>query len=397
MDNFSLNGTAVPQVAGDATGSGGAGGSSELPVRAVHRAATELRRGTPVLLMTSASSLVLLPAEVASARGLNEFTALAQGRRVLLLAPTRAAALLRRPIPTARRADGAEPAAVALRLPNGLWNPPALQGLADPTLPQAPPIDPDALVEVPSGASAALTLAKLARLLPAMIAAPAVAGAAERLPRLGLLAVNAASVSSYPGEIATTLTRVAEARVPLEDAPDSRIVAYRAADAGLEHLAILVGDPEKRPAPLVRLHSECFTGDLLGSLRCDCGPQLRGAIRRMAEEGAGVLLYLAQEGRGIGLVNKLRAYALQERGLDTLDANRALGWGADERDFLVAATMLEDLGMRELRLLTNNPDKVAALAACGLTVKRQSHFFAANGVNDGYLATKARRFGHLLG
>jgi GTP cyclohydrolase II len=230
-----------------------------------------------------------------------------------------------------------------------------------------------------------------------MLVAPAAADAAERLAPLGLLAVRAADVLAYPGEVAANLTRVAEAHVPLEGAPDSRIIAYRAAEAGLEHLAILVGHPEQIEAPLVRLHSECFTGDLLGSLRCDCGPQLRGAIVRMAAEGAGILLYLAQEGRGIGLVNKLRAYALQERGMDTLDANRALGWGADERDFLIAATMLEDLGIHAVRLLTNNPDKIAALAACGLKVKRESHIFAANGVNDRYLATKANRFGHLLG
>ncbi len=116
--------------------------------------------------------------------------------------------------------------------------------------------------------------------------------------------------------------------------------------AAIEHLAIMVGQPEAADAPLVRIHSECFTGDLLGSLRCDCGVQLRGAIARMAEEGAGVLLYLAQEGRNIGLVNKLRAYTLQDRGLDTLDANRALGWGADERNFLIAATMLQALGLQ---------------------------------------------------
>jgi GTP cyclohydrolase II len=149
--------------------------------------------------------------------------------------------------------------------------------------------------------------------------------------------------------------------------------------------------------PLVRLHSECFTGDLLGSLRCDCGAQLRGAIRRMEEEGAGVLLYLAQEGRGIGLVNKLRAYRLQDGGLDTLDANRALGWSADERNFWVAAAMLEHLGVPRVRLLTNNPNKLAGLAACGIRVEgREAHAFAPNGVNDGYLETKARRFGHLL-
>ena len=178
----------------------------------------------------------------------------------------------------------------------------------------------------------------------------------------------------------------------------ARIVAFRVPDSGVEHLAILVGRPETAETPLVRMHSECFTGDLLGSLRCDCGPQLRGAIARMAAEGAGVLLYLAQEGRGIGLVNKLRAYALQDRGLDTVDANRALGWGADERNFMVAATMLEDLGIRRVRLLTNNPDKIAALTACGIDVtRREQHAFPANGVNDAYLAAKKTRFGHLLG
>jgi GTP cyclohydrolase II len=190
--------------------------------------------------------------------------------------------------------------------------------------------------------------------------------------------------------------------VPLEDAPEARIVAFRAADGGIEHLAILVGTPETALAagqvPLARIHSECFTGDLLGSLRCDCGPQLRGAIKRMAEDPAGgVLLYLAQEGRGIGLVNKLRAYTLQDQGLDTLDANRALGYGADERNFWVAAEMLHAVGIGRVRLLTNNPDKIAGLGACGIEIEgREAHQFAANGVNDEYLATKARRFGHLL-
>ena len=186
--------------------------------------------------------------------------------------------------------------------------------------------------------------------------------------------------------------------MPLQDAPDARVVAFRGPDARDRASGDRGRSARDRPTPpLVRLHSECFTGDLLGSLRCDCGPQLRGAIKRIAEDGAGVVLYLAQEGRGIGLVNKLRAYAMQDRGLDTLDANRALGWGADERTFLVAATMLEELGLREVRLLTNNPDKVAALAACGLVVHREPHAFAPNGVNNGYLATKAARFGHLLG
>jgi GTP cyclohydrolase II len=221
-----------------------------------------------------------------------------------------------------------------------------------------------------------------------------------RAEKLSLRSVPADDVRAYNRTIATDLVRVAEARVPLEGAPDARVVAFRAPDSGIEHLAILIGRPEAAngTAPLARVHSECFTGDLLGSLRCDCGPQLRGALLRMAEEGAGVLLYLAQEGRGIGLVNKLRAYALQDRGLDTVDANRALGWEADERNFLVAATMLEQLGIGAVRLLTNNPDKVAALEACGVAVaRRESLIVAANGVNDFYLATKAARFGHYLG
>jgi GTP cyclohydrolase II len=364
-------------------------GPSVARVRAVHRAVADLRRGTPVLLEGD-ESLVLLPAETAGARGLAEFAALAAAPPVLLLAPARAAGVLRRAVEQGG-------AAIALALSRALLEPAALRSLADPTAEQLLPADPVA-VHAPMLAGAALALAKLGRLLPAVIAATVLPTAPQRAADLGLLSVAAADVLSYPHQMAAGLVRVAEAEVPLEDAPDARVVAFRGPDAGIEHLAIVVGRPEAAGTPpLVRLHSECFTGDLLGSLRCDCGPQLRGAIKRMAEDGAGVLLYLAQEGRGIGLVNKLRAYRLQDRGLDTLDANRALGWGADERTFLVAATMLEELGLREVRLLTNNPDKVAALAACGLTVHRESHAIAPNGVNDRYLATKAARFGHLLG
>ncbi len=359
-------------------------------LRAVHRATAELRRGTPVLL-ASAAPLVLLAAETAGARGLHELAALAEGQAMLLLAPTRAASLLHRPVEQAA-------AAVALRLPPRLLEGAALLSLADPTLEQLLGEMPETMVASPAEAPAALVLAKLARLLPALLAAPARADAQRDAARLGLLSVDSADVLAYPATMATTLRRVAEAAVPLEGAEDARIIAFRAPDAGIEHLAILVGRPEQAATPLVRVHSECFTGDLLGSLRCDCGAQLRGAIQRMAQEGAGALLYLAQEGRGIGLVNKLRAYTLQDRGLDTLDANRALGWGADERNFLIAATMLDQLGLKRVRLLTNNPDKLAALAACGVeVVGRERHVIAPNGVNDQYLATKARRFGHLLG
>jgi GTP cyclohydrolase II len=382
-------------VAPDAGPAGPLPDAHALALRAVHRAAADLRRGTPVLLRDPSGTLLVAAAETVGAGGLAELAAHACGPACLLLAPLRAEAVTPRRPGEPTRPEEAE--AVALHLPPALLDPAALRSLADPTAERLLGPRPERLASPPPLAGAALALAKLGRLLPALVAAPALSGAVPP----GLLGVDAAAVQAYPATAATSLRRVAEAAVPLEDAPDARIVAFRAADGGIEHLAILVGRPERviaeAPAPLARMHSECFTGDLLGSLRCDCGPQLRGAIARMAADGGGVLLYLAQEGRGIGLVNKLRAYALQDAGLDTLDANRALGWGADERNFLVAATMLEQLGIRRVRLLTNNPNKLAALVACGIEVAgREAHQIAPNGVNDGYLETKARRFGHLL-
>lgn len=378
--------------------------AASLALRRVHRAASDLRRGTPVLLRCGrekpGTALLVAAAETVGARGLAELAALGIAPPLLLLAPSRAAAVLHRPIPTGPAA-GAEETPVALTLPPALLDPARLRSLADPVAEQLLPEAPE-LTAPPPLAFAALVLAKLGRLLPALVAVPVPEARVPEAAPLGLFSLPAAEVLAYPATAATTLARVAEARVPLEDAPEARIVAFRAADGGIEHLAILVGDPEGLSAaggaPLTRVHSECFTGDLLGSLRCDCGPQLRGAIARMAQDGAGVLLYLAQEGRGIGLVNKLRAYTLQDQGLDTLDANRALGYGADERGFLVAATMLRQLDIPRIRLLTNNPDKVSGLAACGIEVAgREPHRFAANGINDHYLETKAARFGHLLG
>ena len=361
-----------------------------LRMRGVHRAAAELKRGTPVILGGD-SPLVIAAAETVGAAGLAEFAALAARPPVLLLAPVRAAAVLQRPTEPSS-------AAIALQAGAALMQPEVLRGLADPTAAQMLPEPPEPAGPPPVLAPAALQLAKLGRLLPAVLAAPLRGDLAEIGRRDNLLRVPAADVMAYPADAATGLVRVAEANVPLAGAENTRIVAFRAPDSGIEHLAIVIGDPVARAAPLVRLHSECFTGDLLGSLRCDCGPQLRGAIERIAADGAGVVLYLAQEGRGIGLVNKLRAYALQDRGLDTLDANRALGWGADERNFMLAATMLAELGIGAVRLLTNNPHKLEALEACGIGIAgREPISFAPNGVNDRYLATKAERFGHLLG
>ena len=359
-----------------------------LRLRTVHRAAADLRRGTPVLLIGD-EPLVLLAAETAGPRGLAEFASLAAEPPVLLLAPIRAAAVLHRPV------EPGQPV-IALALDADLLAPEPLRGLADPTIQQLLPSQPEPAT-APKLAASALTLAKLGRLLPAVVTARLRPDGPAEAEQLGLLSVPASDLDAYPAAAAAGLRQIASADVPLEGAPNSRVVAFRTEGSAIEHLAIVVGQPEAVAAPLVRIHSECFTGDLLGSLRCDCGAQLRGAIERMGQEGAGVLLYLAQEGRNIGLVNKLRAYTLQDRGLDTLDANRALGWGADERNFLIAATMLEALGLHSIRLLTNNPDKIAALTACGVdVVGRESHRFAPNGVNDHYLATKAERFGHLL-
>jgi len=268
-----------------------------------------------------------------------------------------------------------------------------LAALVDPTAQDSSVVDVLALAQPTErdDARAAIDLCKLAGLLPAAILMPAAPTSAE------MVQVAVDDVAGYRRLAASSLRPVSEARVPLADVEDVRIVAFRPADGGPEQYAILVGEPERAEAPLVRLHSECFTGDLLGSLRCDCGDQLRGAIRRMAHEGSGVLLYLAQEGRGIGLTNKLRAYMLQDSGLDTVEANHQLGFGSDERDFWAAAAILRQLGIDRVRLLTNNPRKIDQLRHYGIdVVGRVPHIFAANKHNRRYLLTKAERSGHLL-
>jgi GTP cyclohydrolase II len=189
---------------------------------------------------------------------------------------------------------------------------------------------------------------------------------------------------------------VARAKLPLDDLPPTQIVAFRASDDGQEHVALLLGAFGGKP-PLVRLHSECLTGDVFGSLKCDCGPQLKEALRIIGAEGGGVLLYLRQEGRGIGLANKVRAYSLQDRGLDTVEANRRLGFADDERDYRHASAMLRALGVDRVRLLTNNPAKVRGLEAAGIEVTdRVAHQMPANPHNADYLTTKRKKSGHLL-
>ncbi|WP_417814981.1 GTP cyclohydrolase II [Thalassospira alkalitolerans] len=247
--------------------------------------------------------------------------------------------------------------------------------------------------------NAAIRLAKLARLLPAVVTAPVTPEQLETLARgQNLLVLQSESINGYENASAATLRPVSEARVPLENAENAKVIAFRPDDGGQEHLAIVIDEPAKDQPVLIRLHSECFTGDLIGSLRCDCGPQLRGAIAEIAKSGkGGIILYLRQEGRGIGLVNKLRAYALQDRGFDTLDANEELGFDADERVYRPAAEMLRQLGFGKVRLLTNNPEKLSGLESWGVTVsERVPHKFPSNGHNAFYLQTKKDRAGHLF-
>ena len=248
--------------------------------------------------------------------------------------------------------------------------------------------------------AAAIKLMKLAGLLPAALAVeldPSIGDPGTWARRAGLTFVRSDAIADYDALAARSLRVVAEARVPLADAEDVRVAAFRPSDGGTEHLAIIVGRPEASSPVLTRVHSACLTGDLLGSLRCDCGDQLRGAIRVLSQAGGGVLFYLAQEGRGIGLINKLRAYALQDQGFDTVDANERLGFEFDERAYGAAAAMLRQLGFRSVRLMTNNPEKVAALRRYGIdVVERLPHAFAANKHNRSYLRTKALRSGHFL-
>ena len=243
---------------------------------------------------------------------------------------------------------------------------------------------------------AGLALCKRARLVPALVALAWPAAAEAALMAAQVPSLDPGDVLQATAPRPGDLRRVSDARVPLASHEDCRLVLFREVDGDAEHVAIVVGDPVPGAAPVpVRLHSACLTGDLLGSLRCDCGPQLQRALARLAETG-GVLLYLAQEGRGTGLANKLRAYRLQDAGLDTLQADRHLGFRADERDFGAAAAMLRELGFTRIRLLTNNPHKIDALRAAGIeVVDREPLLAPVNRHNARYVRTKRQRAGHL--
>ena len=242
---------------------------------------------------------------------------------------------------------------------------------------------------------AAVALAKSAHLLPAALLVTVPNGLALAA-ELGLTFLPLDAVAPALLEL-SPLHEVTSARLPMVASDAGRVHIFRPEDGGDEHYAIEIGKPDRKAPVLARLHSACFTGDVLGSLKCDCGPQLRAALAQMGAEGAGVLLYLNQEGRGIGLANKMRAYSLQDQGFDTVEANHRLGFEDDERDFRIGAEILRRMGFSSVRLLTNNPKKLAMMQACGVqVVERVPLQVGQTAQNAGYLATKAAKSGHLL-
>jgi GTP cyclohydrolase II len=353
------------------------------PARRAAQGVDALRHGWPIVFGAgSAQAVTLLPVETAIASEASAGRLLISAARAatLKLANQREAAVPHAPV----LIRGAEPFTLADATP-----------IADPALDLANPFKgPFRAEPLPwTGiGEAALEFARIAGILPAFMVDPA--GADEAQP------VEPDDLAAYAETGALRI--VTRARLPIAASETAEIVAFRSPADTREHVALVIGEQSGESSPLVRVHSECLTGDILGSLKCDCGPQLDAALHAMAheagEDGAwGVLLYLRQEGRGIGLVNKLRAYRLQDQGFDTVEANQRLGLPDEARDFPIAARMLDLLGAGTIRLLTNNPAKVEALEKAGITVaERVPHQLPNNPHNARYLATKRDRAGHLL-
>lgn len=355
-------------------------------VERIARARADLRMGLPVVLFTETEGALALAVETLDAERLADLRAL--GRPVLAVTSWRAETL---------KARAYDNDLARIPVPDDVgvdW----LHSVADPQDDLRSPMKGPLLTER-EGSSAlhrlAIQLAKSAHLLPAAVLVPLDHPATFASENdLTLLSATAAV-----GELqnASTLTPVVSARVPMAAAEAGRLHVFRPQDGGEEHYAVEIGRPARSEPVLARLHSACFTGDVLGSLKCDCGPQLHAALERMGAEGAGVLLYLNQEGRGIGLANKMRAYSLQDQGFDTVEANHRLGFEDDERDFRIGASLLRRLGFSEVRLLTNNPAKVRMMEANGIkVVERVPLQVGRTEFNANYLATKAQKSGHLL-
>ncbi len=350
------------------------------------RARSDLRMGLPVVMRLGDAAAVVAPAETLAAPRLDEMRAL--GTPVLAVTARRAATL------KARVYDG-DVARIAVPGDAGIgW----ILAVADPADDLAAPLK-GPLREIRGGgaelARAAIGLAKSARLLPAAVLVEVQDGPGFAKAH-GLTSIDLAEAAAVL-EALGHMTEVISARVPLSVSEAGRLHVFRPDDGAEEHYAVEIGQPPRDAPVLARLHSACFTGDLLGSLKCDCGPQLRAALAAMGAEGAGVLLYLNQEGRGIGLANKMRAYSLQDQGFDTVEANHRLGFEDDERDFRIGAEILARMGFSRVRLLTNNPAKVARMQEHGIdVVERVPLKVGLNPLNEKYLDTKAKKSGHIL-
>ena len=337
------------------------------------RAAAELRAGRPLLIEAAGIQTLTAALDGASPSLFQLFAGLGGS---LALTPQRARMMgLKVDHPVAFALDGLD-----LKTAKHLASDPRLKADGSWTAAQA-------------GAIGAIDLCKKALLLPAVLSAPAPVGEAfpARLQRYRIDAPAGETKAPYDLEI------VSQADVPLVSGITGRFMVFRGGPAARDQVAVVVGDPDPSKPVLVRAHSACLTGDLFGSLRCDCGDQLANAMRRLADGGGGVLLYLDQEGRGIGIGNKMRAYALQDDGFDTIDADAVLGFSADERRYEYAASILHTLGYRKIILLTNNPEKIGALTRAGIeVVGRQALFGAVTVHNNNYLHTKEKRAHHML-
>jgi GTP cyclohydrolase II len=346
--------------------------------REAARAIDAVRRGWPIRVVGAAGSLRLLAVEGASADALTAFAPTA-----LLISGERAATLK-----LTNQLAAASPGPVRMRLSASATLGDAL-AIADPALDLAHPMKGPFRTEplgAQDAASAAITLARLAHRLPAWYVSNNDGDCA--------VTVSTAAIGTFADP--RRLSIAARARLPVAASEEGEIIAFRSPEDAQDHVALVIGRRDAS-APVVRLHSECLTGDILGSLKCDCGPQLHAALHAMADAPWGILLYLRQEGRGIGLINKLRAYQLQDQGFDTVDANIRLGFPVEARDFGIAARMLALLSVNAVRLMTNNPEKVQRLSEHGIkVVERLPLALPANPHNEHYLATKRDRTGHQL-
>ncbi|HEV7260557.1 MAG TPA: GTP cyclohydrolase II RibA [Bosea sp. (in: a-proteobacteria)] len=350
----------------------------ETSLVAVDRAISEFRAGRPVLLRAGEHLALALSAELAEGDLVGRLDDLAGGKAYLALS----AARLRR-LSGKNRAETGILAMPTLDLARIEMLALKIDGKVDAPVAPASAID-----------DAALELARLSLVLPAAIIVPV---SAELIDGEPLVEVEIDAVNGYRAAQAATLSIVGRAPVPLEGAPETEFVVFRGGEGLRDQVAIIVGNPDLSAAVPVRLHSACLTGDLFGSLKCDCGDQLRETVQWMAENEGGILLYLDQEGRGNGISNKMRAYKLQSQGWDTYDADEVLGFDLDQRHFDFAATMLKQLGVNSVTALTNNPLKVGAIKAAGLEVAATQRVLGRPNVhNVRYLASKRDRAGHFI-